>query len=276
MLICWLSIDRHQTFLAFSILKWHNLPNQNLWKTWIQRSSKNHLALDINHRTRAVSWLKLLRSTSLNKQNIKINSEKFSPTSWKDRPCCQWHHPGCHVSWDPEMSYRDSGKAVKFTRCEGCDDLTPKHKNGSSVYDCTIDWKQTLMHALTNAAKPHDMYLKGSSIRVLKLYKFASGCQKPQRVCGAVRVIAPLTVTVVSFPCFLVGDVDPWLWREKKDAPSKPAPSMADTTAPHACTAKHSCISWPAQLVVLSLQLLLLLWMTACVCVCVFQRLSLE
>lgn len=53
-----------------------------------------------------------------------------------------------------------------FTRWKGCDDLTPKQKNGNSVSDCPIDWKQKWMHALTNAAKTQyvsDMFQRYTS-----------------------------------------------------------------------------------------------------------------
>lgn len=77
-----------------------------------KRSSKNCLTLNINHIAQAVSWLKLLACTSFNKQKIKMNSKKyFPPTSRKDQPCCQWYHPGCHVSQEPEISNQGSGKS---------------------------------------------------------------------------------------------------------------------------------------------------------------------
>lgn len=61
-------------------------------------------------------------------------------------------------------------------------------------------------------------------------------------------------MTVVSLFCFLVGDVDPGLCREKKkDAPSKPPSSVSDMTAPHTHTVTRTrtqtqLFSWRALL----------------------------
>lgn len=50
-------------------------------------------------------------------------------------------------------------------------------------------------------------------------------------VLGLLHQLATLTVSVVSLFCFLVGDVDPGLCTEKKDAPSKPPSSVSDMSA---------------------------------------------
>lgn len=50
---------------------------------------------------------------------------------------------------------------------------------------------------------------------------------------GSVRSLFVLTVTVVSLFCFLVGDEDPGLCGEKKDAPLKRPSSASDMTVLH-------------------------------------------
>ena len=86
-------------------------------------------------------------------------------------------------------------------------------------------------------------------------------------------------MTVVSLFCFLVGDVDPGLCREKKDAPSKPPSSVSDMTAQHTHTlslarTQTQLFSWRALLasVCCSLCFCCCCWcvcMCVCVCVCV-------
>lgn len=76
-----------------------------------KRSSKNCLTLNINHIAQAVSFLKLPTCTSFKAENKNELKKNFPPTSRKDQPCCQWHHPGCHVSQEPEISNQGSGKS---------------------------------------------------------------------------------------------------------------------------------------------------------------------